>query len=376
MKLKIIALSSLLFAMAFTSCKKDDDNEGEDFSVNATYTSDNFDAAATKVYMTDLKSISSKMKEADPTNGGYVAVSQNDLLSIYNKNMAAVAPFFYDTTVKVVSGYFTLTGALPDPGNYRFDDAATYTPYFGYSKKHTFFGNPSAADPAGAGVNLYGPVEAEQLIEKSAYIGFCWAYTKTVLFVDPSAVTQENLDAALTLYGSDPEFSSSDWSAKYAAQNNVSSDKTFHDEISYNFRKAQSAIQQGKNDKKIEAVEEILNLWEAAIAAKTVSYLTDVVTDLAATPDYSQEADYEIVADAIHAWSEAVGFLAGFYLVQDENGKDLTTITYLQVGSILDNIQASTNGSKFDPLAIVANTTNLEKVESAISELETIYGLQ
>ena len=150
---------------------------------------------------------------------------------------------------------------------------------------------------------------------------------------------------------------------------------SYHDQINYEFRKAASAIAQGFPDKKVEAVNAITKLWEEALAAQIVYYLSGAASDLAFAPDYESEetnadglTDYDVVSDAMHGWAEGVAFLRGFYKVEG------TMISDSDVVSLLEKANGSTS-SLGNPLDLINNTTELGDVTAAAEELASIYGI-
>ncbi len=362
MNLRTLALGTLFLSVLATSCKKDDDNtEDPQLSVSETYDAAGFDDASTKNAITQLGELSSLMKSADPTKGS-TPITANQLKAIYEvgdlslKNISSVR--YTSEATAAFAGLETASNV--GVGDTEFD---LVTP-----------GNTSDGGKAGDHLFNGEPIELEQVVEKAAYIGACFNYTKNTLFANPSAVTVDELHAALTLYGSEPTFSIDNckWSAKYAKGLSPAADgDTYHDLINYQFRKAQSAAKQGFDADKVAAVDQILVLWEKAIAAKTVNYLEGVVDKLGAGGmDYSIGGDdYETVADAIHSWSEGVSFLIGF------EGVDGVSISSSQLTIIMNQINAPLSGGDSDVLGLIGNTGELADVNAAIASIESIFEL-
>jgi len=358
MKIKLITLGLLAATMVFTSCKKDEDEEQATVTVNVadTYSAEGYDPA-TATAVTIIGDISSKMKMADPTKGS-LAVTASELQSLYGNSaglsLKDISSAQYNLWVS--NTLFSAFETASATGGVAFDFAEpAKTPNGGAAYKHLLSGSP---------------VELEQLIEKGSFGGACFSYVNNVLFATPSSVTKNQLDQALALYGSDPTFEMTGLSAKYAAKRIYTGEKTYHEQINYEFRKAQSALAQGLASDKEAAVNAITKLWEEALAAQTIYYLSGVASVLAFTPDFGNENDYNTVADAIHGWSEGVAFLSGFY------GVDGTIITDAQIESILLKINASMTG-EYTPLAFVGtNATNeINDLTAALSELAAVYGI-
>jgi len=357
MNIKLITIGMLSTALLFSSCKKDEEEEvttpKPTLSVSDTYSADGYDPATATV-VTAIGELSSEMKTADPTKESETVTSA-ELVTIYQSgslSLKDIASEQFNTwaTGTLFPEFEKASGTggdvfdLGTPGN---------TPDGGAAYKHLFSGSP---------------VELEQLIEKGSFGGACFSYVKSNLFATPSSVSSDQLDQALVLYGSEPTFEEKGLSAKYAGKRIYTGETTYHDQISYEFRKAQSAISQGLQSDKVAAVNAITKLWEEAIAAQTIYYLSGVASDLAFTPDYSITEDYNTVADAIHGWSEGVAFLSGFY------GVDGSTITDAQIVSILAKINGSMTGN-YTPLTLIGDFDELAELTTGINELADAYGI-
>jgi hypothetical protein len=363
MKLRTLALGTLFLSVLATSCKKDDDNtEDPSFSVSETYDAAGFDDASTANAISQLGELSSYMKTADPTKGSK-AITKSELSAKYQAGDLSLKDISSAKYVEAAEAAFAglETASADGVGNDTFDlKTPNNTTDGGLAFEHLFNGEP---------------LELEQIVEKAAYVGASFNYAKNTLFANPSAVSVDELNAALALYGSEPTFSTEKdkckWSAKYAKGLSPEEDgDTYHDLINYQFRKAQSAAKQGFDAEKAAAVEEILVLWEKAIAAKAVNYLEGVVEDLAAgNLDYAiGGADYNKVADAIHGYSEGVAFLTGF------NGVEGVSISSSELTTIMSQINAPI-GSESDVLSLIGDATELADVNTAIASIESIFEL-
>jgi hypothetical protein len=240
-----------------------------------------------------------------------------------------------------------------------------------------------------AGDHLLAPggYEPEQLVEKGTYGGVALYTVAWDLLKDAESgsVTEEQLNDALALYGAKTSFSSEKadvkFTAKYTVKNFVEGEKTYHDAIAYEFRRAQAAIK-ADNDAEIKAaVAQIISLWDKGIAAQAVVYLEKTVTalsdqlDVSVTPEmdgddvvgYTFGAGYETAANALHAHSEAVGMVAGLYAAAVPN--------FEACGTALALMGADFETGSINGLQFVNNTTNIGYLQQAISTLETAYGL-
>jgi hypothetical protein len=365
MKLRTLALGTLFLSVLATSCKKDDDNTEEAaLSISETYDAAGFDEASTTNAMSQLGELSSYMKTADPTKES-AAITESELSTKYKAGDLSLKDISSAKYVEAAEAAFAglETASASGTGDTDFDLA-----------------NPNNSTNGGkAGDHLFNgePLELEQIVEKAAYIGASFNYAKNTLFASPSAVSVDELNAALALYGSEPTFSTEKgickWSANYAKglYPEEGGEESYHDLINYQFRKAQSAAKQGFAAEKAAAVEEILVLWEKAIAAKAVSYLTGVVNVLAAgNLDYDAigGAGYIKVADAIHSYSEGVAFLTGF------NGVEGVSISSTELSKIMEQINAPIGGES-DVLILIGDEDELADVNTAIASIESIFEL-
>ena len=361
MKIKQITIGLLSAALLFTACKKDEDDDESQapqavLSVSDTYSGDFVvNPPATTSVVESFGALEGEMKKGDPTKGSN-AVTSATLAGLYaagEMSLKNIASPSYDAwaTGTLFPGFETASGTMGQV----FD-----------------FADPSQSANGGAAYKhlLSGdPVELEQLVGKGSFGGAFFSYVKNTLFASPTEVTSDQLDQALVLYGSDPTFESGGLSAKYAKQRFVAlGGETYHDKINYEFRKAQSAIKQGFTAERKAAVNEITKLWEEALAAQAIYYLTGVAKDLATTPDYSVEEDYNTVADAIHGWSEGVAFLEGFHGVQN------TMITDAQLVSVLSKVNARIEGP-YTPLTLIGNKTEIDELQDGIADLANAYGI-
>jgi hypothetical protein len=231
------------------------------------------------------------------------------------------------------------------------------------------------AGKAGKHLLVAGGMEPEQIVEKGSFGGVAFNHVANVLFADPSAVTKEQLDQALALYGSDPTFETKKYSAKYTAKDHHA--KAYHDLISYQFRRAQQSITVGNSTELAEAVNEIEMLWEEGVISQAIYYFGDVKSALGASLDlaYAEPCSGEgctqpgfvVAADAMHAHSEAIGMLMGFYFLAGDNEA--------AIGEALTYAGADTTLGTLDAVKFVNDATELAKVDQAIDALKTAYGL-
>lgn len=354
MNIKLISLGLLSTALLFSSCKKDEDDENEiSFEVSDTYSATGYEPSTESV-VTSISALSSTMKSADPTKGS-AAVTETELVTIYQDGDLSIEDISSSEYASWVKGTlfpgFEVASA-DGVGNVAFDfETPANTPDGGAAFEHLLNGSA---------------VELEQMIEKGSAGGACFSYVKNTLFTSPASVTKDQLDAALALYGSDPTFESTGLTAKYAAKRIYMGEDTYHDQIKYEFRKAASAISLGFEAEKISAVNAITKLWEEALAAQIINYLSGAASDLAITPTYPD--DYNTISDAMHGWAEGVAFLRGFYKVEG------SMISDAEVISVLEKVNASVSGSHM-PLELFGDAAELAEVTAGVDELASVYGI-
>ncbi len=353
-KINLLLLAVLMSSqLLFTSCGDDKEPEEETptLTVADTYDAD-FDANPTKAAEASQsqKDLITKLGNNRPSKGTVVEITKTALEEDYNVGtpsaMSIASTAFKTTLDSLFEKYQTNTKAAADGIDIDWNDLSA-TPNGGNGPSYVFNGKG---------------IEIEQLIVKGSFGGVSFNHVKNSLFAVPSAVTQADLDAALNLYGSNPDFSETDLSAKYT-KSRKKDGKTYHELINYEFRRAQAAINQNVEAEKVAAVNQILLLWEEGLAAQVIYYTYDV-------HDYfTSTADGNVEPSGCHAWSESVGILIGFY------GVEGTKITDTQLESILTKHNTTTVGHDGNPMEIFQNETKLGNLLLAIDEVAAVYGL-
>ena len=334
-KINILLLAALMGGqLFFTSCGDDkepeDNNETPSLTVADNYNAD-FEANPTTAAAASKSQKDLIVKlSANRPGKGVVEITKTELEADYNTGspsaMSIASATFKTTLGELFEEYETNTAAAASGIDIKWDSLSE-SPNGGNGPKHVFSGNA---------------VEIEQLIVKGSFGGVSFNHVKNTLFAVPSAVTQADLNAALNLYGSNPDFTETDLSAKYTSSRKKDG-KTYHELINYEFRRAQSAIDQDIEAEKIAAVNQILLLWEEGLAAQVMYYTNDVF-------NYFNAGAAEIVengSSGCHAWSESVGILIGFY------GVSGTKITDSQLASILNKLNTTAVGHDGKPMEIL-----------------------
>jgi hypothetical protein len=381
MKVTKYLVGALAASMLFASCSDDDDASpsnggGTDTIVPVVpvdpvvpvepvvVVPDAYDASgyapATQNVTDQVGALSSLLKKADGSKdpASVVSFTYEELKAEYESGSPAVkdaASSLYNTLIagSSTSGVFEAAASASEARK----SGADYV-----------FKSSSADNSGKAGNHLLiaGGMEPEQVVEKGSFGGVAFNHVTNVLFASPSAVTKEQLDQALALYGSDPTFETKKYSAKYTAKDHHA--KKYHDLISYQFRKAQQAIAVGNTTELGNAVGEIEMLWEEGVISQAIYYFNDVKAALGTDLDVAAGgAGYDAAADALHAHSEAIGMLMGFYFLGGDNASAL--------GEALTFAGANTADGSLNADQFVNDATKLGDVDKAISALKIAYGL-
>lgn len=339
----------LATALLFTACKKDDDDNNNNVDVASTYSGD-FDKnpPSTLTASDNLESIASDIKKGQDD----FAITESYIVNLYDGGSLSLKDMASSAFDSWATDLFEST-----------EKASTAS----YTNKVEIDFTDLAASPDGGGAGkrlLDGEItEPGQLIEKGAFGGVQYHYVKNTLFANPASVSQDNLDQALALFGSVPSFEENRFSAKYANARTLN-DGTYLDQIAFEFRKAQSAINQGVESEKVAAVNAITTYWEEALMAQAVYYLHAASDQFA---DNSLDYDDDGYIGAIHGWSEAIGFVRGFYMVEG------TTISDTEIKSILTKINAPIGGD-YDVMSLIGSPTEVADLNTAIGEIAAVYG--
>lgn len=340
----LLVLTVAMFT--FVSCKEDEDDNA--LEVPTTYDDSAYstNTTATQGVIDNFRAIVAEMKNGDGDNNGTIsAANANTLLNDGSPSLFDLTSGYYRA---LLSGWFTEAEAASNS-----------------TEPFTFSEVPSTNGVGGVvGAHLFDEhgVEIEQLIDKGLYTAFTYNYAvNTYLTGD---VTLEDLDNALALFGAPANFpnaggSPDKISAIYVSRRDAAGG--FYTAVRDNFIKAQAAINQGFPTERDEAVAAIIENWEKGLAATIINYLYGTISNI---NNGSTDADY---SEALHDWAEAVGFLHGFYQV------DQTIITDTQIDENLSLINYPRNGTP-TPATLTSSATELADVNQAISNLAAIYG--
>lgn len=237
------------------------------------------------------------------------------------------------------------------------------------TKSSTYqFGKTPVENPNGGANSGYlfdkTGLEFEQILDKGAF-GAIFYKKGAELLTNPTAA---NLDQALALYGANPTFPNTPtaaktdqadiWMANYGARRTKASGGLYT-QVRDAFIKAQAAIKAGSEytTERDAATAEILLKWEQINAATVINYLYDVETKLAST-----NPNDNVLASAMHAYGECVGFLGGFSQISKKK------ITDAQIDDALTKMNATAS------YKLIGSPTEIAKLVQVRRDLQVIYG--
>lgn len=215
-------------------------------------------------------------------------------------------------------------------------------------------------------------MELEQLVEKGLFGAALYNHALTLLNGDFDEGTANQL---VEIFGANPDFPNSDkgenhpepdvFMAKYAARRDKNDGNGLYTQIKTAFIKLQAAIAAGEDytEDRDEAIAEIKDLWEKASAATVINYCHSTISKLSATSP--SEADQ---GAALHAYSEAVGFLYGWYQISEKR------ITDAEIEEILVLMNAPRGEVPTSYTFVTDPVNQLPKLSQAIDRLKAIYG--
>jgi hypothetical protein len=246
MKVTKYLVGALAASLIFSSCGNDDDATPSVKKVSYE--------EASAVY-TSINDVAGTMKTSDGTKDAPAIVTKVQLDADYigevGPNTLATA-YFNDLMSDAFAQFATSSEAT-----------ASYD-----------FSQLAAPGRASGHLLSAGPLEIEQLYEKGTYGAISFNHVANTLFSEPSQVTEEDLNSAIALYGSDyNDPTKTTLSAKYAAKTSIG----LHTEILGKFAEARLAVLANNTEGLTAALGSIELLWETAIMRQAEAYLTKVV---------------------------------------------------------------------------------------------------
>lgn len=217
-------------------------------------------------------------------------------------------------------------------------------------------------------------LELEQMVEKGLFGAALYNHAITLMSGDIDETTADRLVA---IFGAQPEFVNSDngdlhsnadaFMAKYAARRDPADGTGLYTSIRDAFIRLQAAAAAGPDYQSDvdAALADIQELWEKANAATVINYLTTTITRLSAANPSEDE-----IGGAMHAYSEAVGFLHGWRTLNT----DYRLITDGQIDQLLVLMNAPAGETPTSYLLVTDSFNELGDLQTAIDELQSIYG--
>jgi len=345
-----ILLSSVLF-----SCG--DEGERPALSIPTTYDASGYSAstAGQQAVMTQLATLTTEMQKGRRGE----TVTQGALVSLYragNPNLESVATTYYSGRLNGTGGWFDELA--------KSSGGSVYTPGI----------------PQGEGGTLGGyffdenGLELEQMVEKGLFGAALYNHATTLL---STQMTLENVDQLLAIYGATPAFSNSSSSnvasdvrdrfmANYAARRDKNDGNGLYTQTKTAFLKLQAATKagQGYELEKDEAIADLKLLWEKANAATIINYCHATISRLSATNPSSND-----VGAALHAYSEAVGFLHGWRTIPQAHKR----ITDSQIDAIMVLLNAPHIADPTSYKFATDPVNELPKLTQVIDQLQALY---
>ncbi|MFK7968996.1 MAG: DUF4856 domain-containing protein [Bacteroidia bacterium] len=347
-----LLLISLAFILGITSCKED----VPPLVIPDNYDASGFAASTTTqaTVRTQLGSMSSLMKTGRIAG---VFVTEADLVGAFNAgnpSLSDISTSYYGDRIRRDNGWIE---------NLSFASANMYTP--GTPQNEGGFFEGYLFDENG--------IELEQIIEKGLFAAAMYNHALTLMNGD---LADGTTDQIISIFGAHPDFANSNNSdlhnnpdvfmANYTARRDKNDGDGFYTNIQKASIKLQAAIAAGddyKEDQQ-EAIDAIKDNWEKASAATVINYCHAAISKLSATnPTESDQAS------ALHAYSEAVGFLHGWYEIPAADKR----ISDSEIEEVLALMNAPQNGTPTSYTFVTDPVNQLPQLTDAINRLKAIY---
>ena len=347
---RIISLSCILLILS--GCNLFDKPE---LSIPDTYDGGSFAAnAATELaLLNQLETLVSAMKEGrDPA----VSLSADELSSLYQAGTPSLRDYTNTYYQALIDDWFVEM------------EAASGTTF-----------DPQKAPQGNGGVfegYLYdeNALELEQMVDKGLYAALLY-YQAYQLLSQP--VNEATADRLLALFGAHPDMPNSDnaslhpnpdrFAAKYAARRDANDGSGIYARMKANLIQLKTAapLQEDYPAEVDDALLNIQAIWEEANAATMINYLFSATANLSGTnPTEAQ------IGDALHSYSEAVGFLHGWRQLP----LGARTITDAQIDLLLALLQAPAGSAPMSYRFVQDRFAYVADLQEVIQELQQIYG--
>ncbi|MCZ4407705.1 hypothetical protein O3Q51_02710 [Cryomorphaceae bacterium 1068] len=351
-------LPILLFGgLALTSCNDDDEdgnNPGPQLTIPSEYLAPNYDAnvVTENTVMNEFADMVAALNAAEANAQGGTTIESIS----YPINLEAVTLPRYST---LVDEWLTeLVNAANSPTPFQNPGSA---------------GQPIPGEQGGLlGTRLLDEngLELEQMIEKGSFGAALYHHALKILSAD--TISASDIDRLVEIHGTEVSFdpASTNAAALYAARrSNHDAQTGFYYDIRTNLITAKSAIEGGSafNDIRDEAFNDYLLNWEKSNFATVIFYCEATKNLLQEASQLSGEEREIKLGDALHAYSEGVGFTHGF------RGLSQKQITDEEIDQILADLLAPENETpeSYRFLNEVSLIANLDKIQN---DIQSIYG--
>lgn len=355
-----VALIAIVAIFALTACKKKEKDESKPaLQIPANYDGTNFttNSATTQAIADQLVALVNKAKEGRDSTKTVAKADLDNLFTAGTISLASITTPYYKERLDAPTGWFNdlaqASGSGYVPGSF-VDQGGVYGGYL--------------FDENG--------LELEQMIEKGLFGAALYNYAVNLLANSPTLAT---VDQVLVLYGAKPAFANSGstnvpaqnrdaFMANYAARrSDINDNNSLYIQLKNQFIRLQAAIKAGNqyNDDKNDAISKIKLAWEKVNASTIINYCHSATSTLSSTnPTNAQKAG------ALHAISEAIGFLHGYRTIPQEHKK----ITDAQIDEILTLLNAPYNATPTSYMFITDAVNQVPKLQQVINKLKDIYG--
>jgi len=215
-------------------------------------------------------------------------------------------------------------------------------------------------------------IEMGELVEKGLFGAM--SYNHAVQIMKNSNLTHKELDGIVAIFGASPAFPNSDnvaenpdrICAKYAARRDQANGTGPYEAVRDGALLTHGAITAGieYRQRQREGLEEIRYYWERSQAATVVNYLYSTIDKLSQTSVSDQDR-----ADAMHAFSEAIGFLMGWRGLEP----GVSLISTAQVEDLLTQLRTPATGVWTSYLFWQAPAATLPEIQNVIGQIQGIY---
>ncbi|MFN3560519.1 MAG: hypothetical protein ACK4XY_04215 [Chloroherpetonaceae bacterium] len=184
-------------------------------------------------------------------------------------------------------------------------------------------------------------LELEQVVEKGLFAAAM--YNHAVSLISAGNITEATIHKLVEIYGAKPGFGNNErnsdpnrdrFSAQYAARRSDSANaNSLYAQIKRNLITAQAAVKGGSafNAQRDQALADFKLNWEKALMATVINYCHSTLAGLT-----QANRDDAVVASAMHAYGECIGFLSGWKAVPANQRR----ITDAQIDELLSLLRA------------------------------------